>query len=385
MTFQLGGPATGQSIWYYRHQAAEALISNYELPRIVWDMMLNKKGMGSFVFEARGVGEENSVEPRPEGTQNMFMLDGEQRQIRYRYNTPYYLMSTWVDSPKMIHNHLSRAGLFQGLIAPWSDALLTPIAPEDDKTTRKAHIAQPIHGVQDKNVFIGFYDPLTRVRSPDWFPTWDRKSFTPDQIANKVYWVTRTHKYRVYQSGAEMLVKGWDEVVEDAGWVFAKAGAVYAAARIVVPKYTNKGGLVMDPDVPGKIVLNTKAPYYWNKDRTIFGNKSSDVMIIEAGTEEEYGSFDNFRKAILKNKLDVWMVRLAPILVYKGAGKDAREIVLNLESPYVAPKVDGNAINYKLPWTVKSPYFESKYKSGIIKAQFDNEKLELDFNTLKRK
>ena len=86
----------------------------------------------------------------------------------------------------------------------------------------------------------------------------------------------------------------------------------------------------------------------------------------------------NFRKSILENKLKVWMVRLAPILVYRGSHKDAKEIVLNLEHPYVAPTLDGKPINYKLPWTVKSPFMESEYKSGVFSAQFDNEKLELN-------
>ena len=386
VTFQLGGPATGQSIWYWRNQMAEALMSDYDLPRIAWAMMLDKKGLGDFVFEARGVAEENDIDVRPEGSQNMFMLDGEQRQVRYRYNTPYYLLSTHLDSPKMIYNHLARSQIFQGLFAPWSDAVITPIAPDDGKTVRKAAVSRPIHGVQDKNVFVGYYDPLTRVRSPQWFPAWDRKAFVDDapEALDKVYWAFRGYKLRVFQSTAEIMVQGWDEVIEDSGWVFSKAGCVYAASRIVVPLYDGKGNPVMDENTPGLIKLRTEDCYYWNEDHSIYGTKSSDVMIIEAGSEEEYGSFENFRKAILNNKLDVWMVRLAPILVYQGSHKDAKEIVLNLEHPHVAPKLDGVPINYELPWTVKSPFMKSEYKSGIFSAQFGDEALELDFKGLKR-
>lgn len=180
------------------------------------------------------------------------------------------------------------------------------------------------------------------------------------------------------------MVKGWDEIVEDSGWVFSKAGCVYAASRIVIPMFDENHNPVIDAETPGLIKLRTEDCYYWNEDHSIYGTKSSDVMIIEAGSEEEDGSFENFRKSILENKLKVWMVRLAPILVYRGSHKDAKEIVLNLEHPYVAPTLDGKPINYKLPWTVKSPFMESEYKSGVFSAQFDNEKLELNFKDLKR-
>jgi hypothetical protein len=108
-------------------------------------------------------------------------------------------------------------------------------------------------------------------------------------------------------------------------------------------------------------------------------------MIIEAGSEEEHGSFEEFCEAILKNKLHVWKAHHGYVLVYRGSRKDAKEIVLNLENPHVPPKLDGEPVNYEIPWTVKTPYMESKYKSGVIKAQFGNEKLELDFNDLTRK
>ena len=372
VTFHLGGPATDHSIGYWMHPAAELLLCDYDLPRVVWKMMLDKKGLGDFVFEARGLAEENDVLPRPAGTGKIFMLDGKQRSVRYRYNTPYYLMSTLMESPNMLHTYLSPSKFSQGLMVPWKGARMMPLRSGYSYNSWGKNKENQFHSVQDKNVYAGYTTTMHQRRSPDHFPNLRRRPFSSEK--NK----------GMNRFGGEIMIQGWDKVVEKGGWVLAKSGSAYGAARIVVPEYDDRGNPRIDPKVHNKLVLQTENCYYWNDKRTVIGNKTSDVMIIEAGSEEEYGSFENFCEAILKNRLHVWKAHHGYVMVYRGARKGAKEIVLNVQNPHVPPKLDGKPVNYELPWTVKSPFVKSHYKSGVVSAEFGGEKLLLNFNMLLR-
>lgn len=382
VTFELGGPATGESLWYWRMPVVELMPGDYELPRIAWRMMLDKKGMGDFEFFARGFGEENNILPRPEGTQNIFMMDGEQRMVRYRYNTPDYLFSSLYQSPEMSHSHLSVWRL-QGLQVPAEGAFISPGSVIEEPKKVFSQQTTPMHGVQSKTVYVGFLDPLMRARGPEWFP-----SYT---IAG-------------HPTKSAVYMAGWRNLVERDGWIFGRAGEVFAAVRMVIPERDEAGLHKRDPENPDRVLLRTEDCYVWNEDRTFFESADSakfvhsrgepdfqhamtfrhEAIILEVGRKQEFGTYEDFQDAILANKLEVWQARFAPILVYRGAGKGAKEIVLNLLHRDVPPMVGGKHVDYAPPWTWHSPFMESKYKSGVIRAEYGGDKLLLDFNTMLR-
>ncbi len=67
------------------------------------------------------------------------------------------------------------------------------------------------------------------------------------------------------------------------------------------------------------------------------------------------------------------------ILIYKGCGEDAEEIIFNSANSEI-PTVGGEYIDYSYPKLFDSPYLESEYESGIIKIRKDDQELVLDFN-----
>jgi hypothetical protein len=78
--------------------------------------------------------------------------------------------------------------------------------------------------------------------------------------------------------------------------------------------------------------------------------------------------------------LHAYKQSFAYYLVYKGAGKDAKEILYNMENPADVPSIGGELVTYSCPKTFDSPYLSSDYDSGVVTVQCGGRKFVLDFN-----
>ena len=365
--FLLGGPCAADN---YRGRHHELALGDYELPRPIWELALDREGLGVFKYVGRGLGEENPTLPRPRGTEFTMRLDTEHRMVRYSWVTPDYILGSQMDHPGATLCHLAMRR-WQGLIVPSTQAVICPM--------------RLVNCVQHNEVLIAQANLRTNVVNPDWFPSGGYK----DGIA-------------VY------INKNWERVEEKEGWVFAQSANAYAAVRIIdaVPDPQKKPGpgdpkgaepLILrkdtyawDQPAPGaKKAGGTPAPPAdWSvaspagsgKRSNQISTRNGNVVIIEAGRRADYPTLEAFQKAILANKLHAYKQSFAYYLVYKGAGKDAKEILYNMENPADVPSIGGELVTYSCPKTFDSPYLSSDYDSGVVTIQCGGRKLVLDFN-----
>ena len=67
------------------------------------------------------------------------------------------------------------------------------------------------------------------------------------------------------------------------------------------------------------------------------------------------------------------------VLVYRGCGNTAEEIVYNAGVPAIST-IGGRPVDFRPAAVFDSPSLHSVYKSGKILLQYDGERLELDFS-----
>ena len=133
--FYLGGE--GKTSFNYPQQ----LLSDYAWPRIVWELALDRKGLGSFAYLSRGIGEEEPASPRPLGTERTVMGDTPSRFVKYTWVTPDYMLGTQMDHPYALYNHLSTAGRWQGLVTKDPTPVWQPLHWTRQKENAKLKMA----------------------------------------------------------------------------------------------------------------------------------------------------------------------------------------------------------------------------------------------------
>ena len=104
-------------------------------------------------------------------------------------------------------------------------------------------------------------------------------------------------------------------------------------------------------------------------------------VIIQAGDQKEYGSFEAFMAQTQQAPIALHktVVPSFNILLFTPPTEDAPEIVFNAANNEI-PMVDNEYINYEHPQTFDSPYIQSEYKSGKIQIEYGGETLDLDFS-----
>lgn len=368
VSFYMGGAGT-PSRWGFWN-----LFSDYRLPEIVWDMALDREGMGTFVYQSRGIGEEENIWPRPLGVERGLYCDTESRFVRYSYVTPDYVLGTQMDHPAAVHSHLSVVGRWHGMTFAQSEAArIVPFALPADGTgqnqSKQFDLECMFQSVQHERTLV-----IQQARQyfsvhPDWFP------MTP--IANK-------------EMGL-WFGTDWDRREECAGWIFVQKGNAYGAVRTVLwdeafEKENSVRGsgtqtLFNGPEDKPTVKIS-ETSFSWNENKSVakLEDKYAPV-IIEAGRKAEYPTLEFFMEDVLDNPLALYktVVPGYNILVYTGCGEDAKEIVFNAGSPQI-PIVGGEYVNYSTPWLFNSPYINSTYKSGKIEIRHGNEVLNLDFS-----
>jgi len=367
-SFLLGGSAKLES----SSQAGFVLpYSDYQLPDYVWDMTLDRRGLGKFEYISRKPGEAENIWPRPLGTENTILCNSESsRFVRYSWVTPSYILGTQMDHPGAFHTHTSVHGRYQGV--QFNDGRISRIATAcietaDDAKWKISKLAEPLfRSVQYKTVLISQSIPTVPQGHPHWFPGGYGDRLKQEQLFG----------YGLSFSG------DFDTIDEADSWIFIQEGNGYAAIRVVddlppnMSAYNTKLTLkerFYDPLLEPHMKLGYDT-YQWNKDKTIlkFNYRWSSV-IIETSDTDEYKTLADFKKDILDNELTLHKGHVSVDgfynLTYTSCKGD--EYYFNASCNEI-PMVNGEYINYSYPKTFYSPYIESDYGKGVIKIKTSN-------------
>ncbi|MEA3367455.1 MAG: hypothetical protein U9R68_05005, partial [Planctomycetota bacterium] len=142
-------------------------------------------------------------------------------------------------------------------------------------------------------------------------------------------------------------------LVREEEWLFVQAGDAYVAMR----------------PARGKCTVS--------EDQKTFGWPEAKMpLIVHAGGAAEDGSFENFRKKVLANRV----AYQNGVVTYSDERWGTMQFAPDPEKPADQwRQIDGEPV--PLPDTLfDCPYLTSAYNSGVITARFDGCKLVLDFN-----
>jgi len=329
--------------------------------------------MGHFVYQARGIGEGEPAQPRPLGTERTLIIKPESKFLKYSYVTPSYTLNTQMDHPWALQSHLSKAGRWHGMtVASDANARIVPVLLPTEPDFRGETAAFTMEGMyktfQHRNTLI-----VQRSRSfpevnPDWYPLYKQRT-----------------NQGVYIGDA------WDEQIEQGGWIFLRRGDAYAGVRVALMdtayeeekfKRTTDGtqkhfhGANDDPTVK----LEDRPYRYTDDGRFIVLNDRFSPVIIQAGDQKQYRSFEGFMAETQQAPIALHktVVPSFNILLFTPPVENAPEMVFNTANNEI-PMLNDQYISYEHPMTFDSPYLKSEYKNGKIQIEFAGELLELNF------
>jgi hypothetical protein len=330
--FLLGGSGNATHAWYSQ------LLSDYRLPKVIWELILDREGLGSYAYVSRKPGEEPGIMPRPLGTERTLMCDADSRLVRYSWVTPDYILGTQMDHPAAIHSHLSPAGRWQGItFSALPHAMVFPRAVDLSNSENWKMVEHTYRSVQHENVLITQQSRGWFQVDPEWFPMKNM-----DSMPFGVYF-------------ADML----EYCEEENGWIFARCGNAYVAVKVVIGNYV------------------------WNKQHTIIVCEDRfSPIIFEAGRRTDFPDFGDFVAAVCSNRLEVkdTVVPQWYTVTYKGCGANAKEIYFNAANNEI-PMIDRQNIDYAPKKTFDSPFLSGWYGRGVITVNKGKETLVLDFES----
>ncbi len=344
VVFLLGGPVDGGTCYFQT-------LSDYEWPRAVWELMLDRRGKGEYAFLSRKPNEEQDVWPRPAGLEYTMMIRPDSRLARYSWVTPDYVLGTRMDHPAAMYCHLSVG----------REGMVFATMPESFLSWGGYN-----RSVQARNVILFQGKRNWLSRSPEWFMGWTA-SPAPEGVE---------------------FGNGLKRLEEKDGWVFVEEGNAYAAIRFVSPAPEAKDKPSPVDDEGFKLLEPRRDSYSLKRGASGGGAMTSSndfpVVIVEAGRREIHPTLEAFQKDVLDNPLTLREVIGGYFLTYRGCGKDAPLIEFNAANNEM-PTVDGVAVDYNCP-TFDSPFLKGEAGGGVITitAPISRKKLVLDFNTIER-
>ncbi|MGC6498976.1 MAG: hypothetical protein ACON4C_02195 [Henriciella sp.] len=371
VTFHLGGPGNPWTFNYWD------MLNDYQLPEVVWHMILDREGMGSFLYQSRGIGEEENVWPRPLGNERGIIGSKQSRLLKSTYVTPDYTLGTQMDHPGAVHSHLSIAGRWHGMtFAQSPEARILPVGRPEGKDTVGRPMAEfdlelMMHTLHDGRTLIMQQSRRWFAMHPEWFPSDPR----------------RYNKRMGVWFGDD-----WDEKIEQDGWVFVRKRNAFAAVRPVLwdeayersrPDAIGVGNQInFNNPFSADTVKLCEACYGWNDAGTIMTLADNFMpIIVEAGNVEDFGSFEAFREDVVDNPIALYktVVPGFHIMVYTGSGEGREEIVFNAGAPEI-PTIGGEYIDYTPDLLFDSPYMTSEFGSGVVSLKFGDQQTVLDFS-----
>ncbi len=309
-------------------------LSDYTLPQIVLDMIVNKDSMGTFEFYSRKPGEEEYHEIRPLGAERTLLCDTHSRLLSYSYVTPDLIMGTQMDHPMARHSHLSIAARHQNILLKGD--LRALIYPSGIKYDNGNILADPkmYRSVQKKNVLVTQQSRGWTQVNPDWYPHNSMDS----------------SEYGVFFDDEFELIEEKD------GIVFVKHGRAFVAVRVAY------GG------------------YEWLKTRRCLRLCDRHAPVIfEVATETDF-SYEEFVAKVNASLLcvnrtvvDGWCT-----IDFKS-GITGDEFYFNAANNEL-PMFNGEYVNYAPDKTFCSPYIDSDYNSGVVTLKYGDAKEIIDFN-----
>ncbi|MBM4087533.1 MAG: hypothetical protein FJ272_22310 [Planctomycetes bacterium] len=335
------------------------IFSDYEWPRQVWEMMLDRKGKREYAYLSRKPNEEQDVWPRPEGNEFSMVIRPDSRLVRYSWVTPDYVMGLRMDHPAAMYCHLFASG--QGIIFPTSPEAVIQFTA-----------GAPYQAVQDRSVALVQPKKNWLIRHPEWFPGYVIE----------------------HQPMSVVFGKDVDRIAEKEGWVFAQEGNAYVAFRMVWPDGgPSAKAESFDRDGFG-LLTPVQDSYAWGEGnlgkrsvtgRTMTAKELQAALIIEASRRERHATFEAFQQDVLDNPIVLRQVIGGFLLTYKGCGTEARDLYLNCANPEI-PKTAGRHISYDCP-TFDSPFLKGASGSGVVTltGPISGRKLALDFNAITRR
>lgn len=343
---------------YAQHNYFSTILSDYQMPPIVWLLAFDKKSLGSYAYASRNPGESPANYIGEPGLERTIVCNPTSRLIRYSWVTPDYILGTQMDHPGATQNHLSVSGRFQGLnfAEPRGAAVYVKGIQNDKEFTTPAR-AYPynntmIRSVQHQQVAI--FQGARRVlrQSPAWFPN-------------------ETHQLEGMVVGLSKI----QHMEEDSGWIFVQSGEGLLAIRVVeglqVPmtagqNAANKG--VVDFPLESEHVDMVETPYKWNatNDKLLFDDPWSPV-IFEAGRLDDFGSLDAFKKYIFGNKVTLLKTVVPGFyrLRYEYGTSNENRIDFSAANLQI-PRINGEPVDYDPSFLFRSPYLQSEYQSGTV-------------------
>ena len=361
--FYLGGVGTTAANY------SQQLIGDYAWNPTIWELVIERERLGAFAYISRGIGEEEETCPRPFGVERTLTGECESRMVKYSWITPDYILGTQMDHPGAVHNHLSLAGRWQGLITSDVNSRISTVSLEPfagkTKSGNDYCMELAYHSVQHKQVLITQQMRRWMQINPDWFPSYPQ----------------------IYEVDFGVFIgNGWQTRVEHAGWVFLEQDDTYAAIRVLrVKSDPDPLAFAKGTDRYATYVELHDVSYTWNDSNTVMRliNKFSPI-IIEAGRRADHSTLEDFQRRVLANKLEIHKTvathETKIIVVYKDA--QAEEIVFNAANPFDVPTIGGRYIDYSHPKTFDSPYLNGNYDSGIITVRKDQSRLTMNFNDI---
>jgi len=357
-----GEPGTGGTFWqtasYYMGSEAEVplalLLSDYQWPRAVWEMALDRQGKGEYAYVSRNPDEDQDIYPRPEGTDNTMLLRPDSRIVRYSWVTPDYVLGLRMDYPNALycHNFISAQGI------------TFSTAPE---ATIQINPGLAYRAVQERNVALVQQKHYVSVQNMPRFRNCKDNLDKPSPVEVS-------------------FGKGVDRIEEKDGWIFAQVGKAYAAFRIVSPASTeplgrDARGYALMPLAKDRYVLKK------NEDGTTLTAKTPmDPLVVEMSRQAHHATLADFAKHVLDNPLVLKTQSqfCGYLLTYRGCGPDAKELYLNLHTDE-APRIDGKYISYEAP-VADSPWVKGAFDSGVftLTGPISGSRTVLDFNQISR-
>ena len=143
------------------------------------------------------------------------------------------------------------------------------------------------------------------------------------------------------------------EKVERDGWIFTVTpdGEAYAAVNFVTGGYT------------------------WNETQRLklLPNDMYSPVIIQTGLKDVYGSFEDFQDAILAATLTVTADKV------DYTGPNASRIEFFRSSSFIAPKVDGEPIDFDFNYNYRSPFIQNEGESDRVTVRYGDKLWIYDF------
>ncbi len=261
-----------------------------------------------------------------------------ERVDKITYRTPDYELSTAQDYRK------GKAGyqqhIWQATLGP--ESIVFTLNPSVSTKYWVGHFPK---SVQYKNLLIALYD------IPSQTPPGPKTVFPPDAAGNAMPSPGPAEELPAGYTEAIFHKSGYDEVIEDNGWHFARKGNAYIALRSDLPVRWS------DKEVLG--------------GQGMIANGRKNVWICQMGRTAVDGSFSDWEKRIASAPLTVQGLSVH----YRAPGiGDARV------SWDDALTVDGKPVQVSGYDRFDNPYCHAAWGVGRYLIQFQNQSLLLDFS-----